>query len=393
MEDYKKKYERALYDLEIIKNANKDNKELVAFIEYEYPELKESEDEKIRKALIHYFSEQDGILTAINGSVSVGDILAWLEKQDEKSNKLSIWKHWKDGIAGNGEGKLTYLIKIGNTYNLTSCLGFECDYIELSELDKLCVKKQGEQSKQHLYDIIIALWDLLDKIDTFSDLQIDDTNLGNSFRKIEDITQERHKFVKSDGYNLYIKGEQITDFKQDEQKPTDKVEPKFKVGDTIVEKDLDEYDYETIKDIKDGQYIFTDGYCMNIDEQEGWQLVKTTVNIEQKPVEWSAYDKATLEYIIEDIKELCNNETEEGSIETYNRELNLLQAINKSIKLSSYTNPAAWSKEDEDNYVTALWHIKRSSGREGSVYNWLKSLKERYSGSRVMGRLKLLETQ
>ena len=31
------------------------------------PELAESEDERIRKALIHLISEQDGILTAING--------------------------------------------------------------------------------------------------------------------------------------------------------------------------------------------------------------------------------------------------------------------------------------------------------------------------------------
>ena len=73
--------------------------------------------------------------------------------------------------------------------------------------------------------------------------------------------------------------------KQGEQKPTNKIEPKFKVGDTIIEKDLDEYDYETIKDIKDGRYVFTDGYNMDIDEQEGWQLVKTPANIEQNPAD------------------------------------------------------------------------------------------------------------
>ena len=47
------------------------------------PELEESEDERIRKALIHLISEQDGILTAING-ISVKNILAWLEKQKEQ---------------------------------------------------------------------------------------------------------------------------------------------------------------------------------------------------------------------------------------------------------------------------------------------------------------------
>ena len=75
-----------------------------------------------------------------------------LEEQEScEQKKVSIWKHWGGhGIAGNGEGKTIYLIKIGNTYSLSSCLGVECDYIELSELDKLLSKKQGEQKSDNL---------------------------------------------------------------------------------------------------------------------------------------------------------------------------------------------------------------------------------------------------
>jgi len=47
---------------------------------------KESENEKIRKALIHLISEQNGILTAING-ISVQDILAWLERQKDETQR------------------------------------------------------------------------------------------------------------------------------------------------------------------------------------------------------------------------------------------------------------------------------------------------------------------
>lgn len=44
----------------------------------------ESEDERIRKALIHLINEQDGFLTAIDG-ISVKDIIAYLEKlKDQK---------------------------------------------------------------------------------------------------------------------------------------------------------------------------------------------------------------------------------------------------------------------------------------------------------------------
>lgn len=98
-----------------------------------FPELKESEDEKIRKEIIRivdgYFPDKT--------SIQRGKYIAWLEKQDEKPKKVSIWKHWKDGIAGNGDDKLIYLVKNGDDYSLSSSLGYECDYIELSELNDL----------------------------------------------------------------------------------------------------------------------------------------------------------------------------------------------------------------------------------------------------------------
>ena len=70
-----------------------------------------------------------------------------LEKQGEKPKKVSIWKHWKDGIAGNGEGEQIFLTRIGSVYSISSCLGCECDYIELSELDSLLRDKQASKPK------------------------------------------------------------------------------------------------------------------------------------------------------------------------------------------------------------------------------------------------------
>ena len=83
------------------------------------------------------------------------EVLARLENQGEKeSNKMPIWKHWKDGICGNGEGKPIYLIKSGNTYSLSSCLCFECDYIKLSELDKLLSEQQGEKFTDEMIEAL-----------------------------------------------------------------------------------------------------------------------------------------------------------------------------------------------------------------------------------------------
>ena len=86
----------------------------------------------------------------------------------------------------------------------------EADLIIRIAKKELMTEKQGEPSKQQLYDIIIALWDLLDNIDTISEFHINDTDI---VRRLMDITQERHKFVKSDGYDLFIEDCRITNRK------------------------------------------------------------------------------------------------------------------------------------------------------------------------------------
>ena len=143
-----------------------------------FPELKESEDERIRKAIHIYLDWLDGRKDCQpKGDYTIKDMIAWLEKQGEfksskwtegdvvrhggvlalvtngrnamksnceqitiqypdewvkaekkerkyffeelekqgenEANKMPIWKHWKDGICGNGEGKPIYLIKDG----------------------------------------------------------------------------------------------------------------------------------------------------------------------------------------------------------------------------------------------------------------------------------------
>ena len=116
--DYEKAYKEAL---ERAKNLHEDAIDMGENIR------------RIRKTLIRYHQSTIDI-DGIKGE----KIIAWLEKQGkQKSKKVSIWKHWKDGIAGGEEGKQIYLIKNGLTYSISSCLGNECDYIVLSELDEL----------------------------------------------------------------------------------------------------------------------------------------------------------------------------------------------------------------------------------------------------------------
>ena len=97
--------------------------------------------------------------------ITHADYANWLEKRGQKPKKVSIWKHWKDGIAGNGDGKPIFLVKIGNRYNLSSCLSTECDYIELSELDNLALERQYEQKSFNYENINIQQKDFAPKVE------------------------------------------------------------------------------------------------------------------------------------------------------------------------------------------------------------------------------------
>ena len=155
MENYEQKYKKALERAKgLIEGTREDKCDILEEdIINIFPELAENKDEKIRKGIIEYLEQsQFGEEHYQIDDNIVRGYIDWLEKQG-KQNNVSIWKHWKDGIAGNGEGKLIYLVKSDNTYSLSSCLSFECDYIELSELDKLMVEKQGEpQDKGEISD-------------------------------------------------------------------------------------------------------------------------------------------------------------------------------------------------------------------------------------------------
>ena len=141
--DYKEKYKQAVERARVWKEKSGMPTDRQGILDDIFPELAESEDEKIKKAIHIYLDWLDGRKDCQpKGDYTIKDMIAWLEKQGEKQQKTPIWKHWKDGIAGNGEGKLIYLIKNGNDYLLSSCLGFECDYIELSELDNLLVERK-----------------------------------------------------------------------------------------------------------------------------------------------------------------------------------------------------------------------------------------------------------
>lgn len=81
-EKYKKVLEQAKQAIE-----NIPDKSLISWLENIFPELRESEDEKIRKELISFFTKRDEFTKndPFNG-LSNKQIISWIEKQGEESS-------------------------------------------------------------------------------------------------------------------------------------------------------------------------------------------------------------------------------------------------------------------------------------------------------------------
>ena len=101
-----------------------------------FPELIESEDEKIRKSLIKGLSAMRDIYkhqTFSDDAININDAIAWLEKQGEKS---IVWseedEHYKNGLIGLVEDS-----KAGLPINLRGKAADKCIYWLKSLKDRI----------------------------------------------------------------------------------------------------------------------------------------------------------------------------------------------------------------------------------------------------------------
>lgn len=88
--DYNERYEEAK---RLYQNANNDQKYVLESL---FPELKESEDERIRKTLIEYFNAYP---KDYFGGLKKSYLLAWLEKQGEEDKIEALRTEYEKGRA------------------------------------------------------------------------------------------------------------------------------------------------------------------------------------------------------------------------------------------------------------------------------------------------------
>lgn len=116
--DYKEKYEQALERARMINNGEDVDVEAgTTTCEYIFPELKESEDERIRKELIGFLQLPHPQFV---GERKQEKWIAWLEKQGEK--KPIEWSEEDDIIFDEVINNLhNYIFKSDNTYSYIDC--------------------------------------------------------------------------------------------------------------------------------------------------------------------------------------------------------------------------------------------------------------------------------
>ena len=330
-----------------VDNSNTFKPKMIAWLEKQKP-ITNKEDEEVRQYLIRTMKRCD-----INVPM-VQKALAWLEKQGNKPQKTSIWKHWKDGIAGNGEGETIYLIKYGYTYSLSSCLGFECDYIELSELDKLLSEKQGEQKpadkvepKFKVGDWIVNDYCIGKVIELTDDAYLLDTGQGIPFScehnahlwTIQDAKEGDIIYLPNGNNEYYffifkgIENAAVMSFAHFYQynDGTSKVEGT--IDDLFSVNDIFQPSTKEQRDLL-FQKMHEAGYMWDSESKQLLSL-KAEPSGEQKTA-WSEEDEKIITGIINDIQKRLEDYPLEQLAEIYFKEIKWLKSLRKRIECDNY---------------------------------------------------------
>lgn len=205
-----------------------------------FPELKEFGDERIRQKLLFLcFSWRNNKQVNIPDEEEVEKTIAWLEKQGEHANFLSNIQVG-DKVTRNEDGVL----------------------VNLSQLKRVA-KKQGEQKP------CMIQWKG-DNLKEVIDFTGKDKNFDKWFKSFEEYEKFVHghndifKLFNEDGSHYEVPvgawivktpdGRNVASKSVFKQKATNKVEPKFKVGDWVVFKNKHQSIYKVEK-IEDGYYI------------------------------------------------------------------------------------------------------------------------------------------
>ena len=402
MDTYKKKYEEALERAKEYHSVDIDNTMDVkarGIMEYLFPELKINEDEKIRKRISH----------ALHGDVLDFDEIiqadTWLEKQGEchisHDDEIMIKQLTEYFTTGHG---------LQNTNETV---------VEWLNDVKEKLEKQGEQKPNPCDECI----------NVKGCINCENGELRETEQKpaVKMKTPEESLGIDSDTYNKIVneciygeqKSQRMISAEAKEamyDKPADKVEPKFKVGDWVVYYRNDSSrEVLQVYDIRDGRYYFTDNvhFSWSVKECDEKSHLWTIQDAKEGDVlacenGWTCIfkclnDNLFSSYCFMDHEGWFCEDGGQGHTldnricgEIYPATNEQCDTLMKAMADAGYTfdfdkrelkkieqKSAEWSEEDEKKFADACimldWYKGNNWWTAQYIKDWLKSLKDRYT--------------
>ena len=329
MED-NKKYEEAL---ERARECLKDggiSKNTIAYLEEIFPELRESEDKRIRKALFEYFTTSDNNAYYEVCGVATKKILAWLENKDEQKPSNKVEPKFKVGDWIVYDNKI--VCHIDNIYHGKFSLMYT-----ITDSNNMCrsYSVKGFDNNAHL-------WTIQDTKP--GDVLVAENGWTCIFKELEGENFSSYCYMDSTGYFFPEGGECHTL----DERICGKMFPATKGQRELLFK-----------------YIKEAGYEWDAEKFELWK-------IEQKPAWWSRKDE---QYLL-----ICKNAlakyqvSDKWDADIISRWLeNRLKTIPR--------HPHEWSEEDETHRHWILEMLKAGEIKTPefadhfkAAFNWLNSL-------------------
>ena len=216
--DYEKAYKEALKRAKAILKVADNRQESLDYVSTIFPELRESEDEKVRKVLIDYFNrykeqEECGVKTFYG--IPTDNILAWLEKQKDTNVLIqeASEKAYTEGMRVERKHWLEKQDKRDARYKYLEEL-LEADTIYQMAMNDAMVEEAKMKATEAISNMDIS--ELLGLEKQCEQKSIKEHNAC-------EFCEDRYGCVSPCSMKLI-----------EEEKPTDQVEPKFHEGDFIV---------------------------------------------------------------------------------------------------------------------------------------------------------------
>ena len=383
-EEKAKRYDEALEKARMWKEKSGMPADRQGILDDIFPELRESEDERIRNWIISTLKSLNSTAVQIDGAYEMMlPAIAWLEKQgyDKVEQKFKIG----DWVVFNNKHQSIYQVeKIEDGYYIlrhTHGGTFRVCVLHDESLRPWTIQDAKDGDVLATGDEIFIHNGKLDLIGrvcaycgiykTYNELRFNyAANNYFTYIKPHPATKEQRdtlmKAMADAGYTF--------DFDKKELKKI--VALIFKIGDTIIKKhnsDIHDFGSFTITDITGGKYWYNDRIICDITKQDEWEIYEP---VKQKSAEWSEEDKNHVKSILSTI-ECCKAQfpNSQAVVEAYNADIEWLKSLRPQ---------ATWKPSDEQMgaLLDAIVYVEGcNSNFKGSgsilenLYSDLKKLK------------------